>query len=284
MNKYILIFLFVFLSYFVVSVNAEQISIKLKNSLYGLAEYTIGDKDKPAVFIMHGILQTHRFSTVQRLGDYLSELGYTTLRPTISLGIDSRKRGLDCEAIHTHNMNNDIDEIEQWVNWILEKTNKPLILIGHSLGGNQLLAYLKRHKYSKPQIKKVMMISLAYFGDRPNSKATQKDIDRAYQELKENKMGLSSYGFTYCEKYLSTPADYISYFKWSKKHTTIEASKIKANLTLLFGSKDKRVDINWADNLKALGFDVHIIDGANHFFNDEHEFDMLDFFEENIDI
>jgi len=227
-------------------------------------------------------LQTHNFSTIQRIGDFLSDLGYTTLRPTLTLGISSRKKGMDCEAIHTHNMETDIDEIGQWVNWLNKKTNKPLIFIGHSLGATQILAYLERIQYKQDSIQKIIFVSLAYFGNRPNSKAVQSDINRARQAFNDGKTGLDSYGFTYCEKYVSTPSDYLSYFKWSKAYTEAESHKLNDRLVLLFGSDDKRIDPKWPEDLKQSGFDVFIVKDANHFFNDEYEFDMLDFLEARI--
>lgn len=262
------------------SIAAKEISIQLPNSLHAFAEYTEGSKDKPAVLILHGILQTHNFSTIQRIGDHLAESGYTTLRPTISLGIDSRKKSMACEAIHAHTMDADIEEIAQWVEWLKEQTNQPIILIGHSLGAGQLIAYLDKYKDKHEMPERLILVSLAYFGNRPNSNATKSEIEKARRAITNGKLGPSVYGFTYCKDYVAPPEAYLSYFDWDQQRITDGLKEIQTQTSLLFGSGDKRIDQTWPIELKEMGMDVYVVDDADHFFHGDHEFDLLDFIDE----
>ncbi|MDX2504129.1 MAG: DUF1749 domain-containing protein [Gammaproteobacteria bacterium] len=268
---------------FSTSLLATEVSIPLGDSLYGLAEYTEGDKDKPAVFILHGILQTRRFSTTQIITEFFEESGYTTLRPTISLGVDSRKKSLACEAIHTHTMETDIEEIAQWVQWLKEKTHQPIILIGHSAGATQLVAYLDKYQNTRITPKKTILISPAYFGNRPSSYATHSEIEKARKAIALGQLGPAPFGFIYCEKYVSLPEAYLSYIEWSQKRITEALLNISSPVSLLFGSSDQRIDPTWPGTLTEMGLDVQITDDANHFFHDVHEFDMLDFIEKATD-
>jgi alpha/beta superfamily hydrolase len=45
---------------------------------------------------------------------------------------------------------------------------------------------------------------------------------------------------------------------------------------VIVGSADNRLEINWVDQMKKTHAQVIIIDGANHFFDQTHEFDLLD--------
>ncbi|MCU7801346.1 MAG: DUF1749 domain-containing protein [gamma proteobacterium symbiont of Lucinoma myriamae] len=268
---------------FSTSLFAKELSIPLNNALHGLAEYTEGDKDKPAVLIMHGILQTRNFSTTQKIGDFLEESGYTTLRPTISLGVDSRKESLACEAIHTHTMESDIEEIAQWVQWLKKRNHQSIILLGHSAGASLLVAYLDKYKNSQITPEKVILISLAYFGNRPSSNATSSEIDKARKAVAAGQLGPASFGFIYCNKYVSLPEAYLSYIEWSQKRITEALINIRSPVSLLFGAGDKRIDQAWPAKLSKMGMDVHITDEANHFFHGSHEFDLLDFIENAVD-
>jgi dienelactone hydrolase len=274
--------IFLLLLCFSASLFAKELSIPLNNSLHGLAEYTEGDKDKPAVLILHGILQTRNFSTTQKIGDFLDESGYTTLRPTISLGVDSRKTSLACEAIHTHTMESDIEEIAQWVQW-LKKKHQKIILLGHSAGASQLVAYLDKYKNTHITPEKVILVSLAYFGNRPSSNATSAEIDKARKAVAAGQLGPASFGFIYCNNYVSPPEAYLSYIEWSQQRVTEGLINISSPVSLLFGAGDKRIEQTWPAKLSEMGMDVHITDEANHFFHGSHEFDLLDFIENAVD-
>ena len=274
--------IFILLLCFASSLFAKEVSLPLGNSLNGLAEYTQGDKDKPAVLIVHGILQTRNFSTIQIIGNFLEESGYTTLRPTISLGIDSRKKSLACEAIHTHTMASDIEEIARWVQW-LKKKHQSILLIGHSAGATLLVAYLDKYENIQITPEKIILISPAYFGNRPSSNTSSSEIEKARKAVASGQLGPASFGFIYCENYVSLPEAYLSYIEWSQQRTTESLMNISNPVSLLFGAGDKRIDQAWPEKLREMGMDVQITDDANHFFNGSHEFDLLDFIENTVD-
>lgn len=279
MERLILLIILLYVSN---SLFAQEVSLPLGNSVHGLAEYTEGDKEKPAVLIVHGILQTRHFSTTQRIGDFLEESGYPTLRPTISLGVDSRKQSLACEAIHTHSMESDIEEVAQWINW-LKKKHKKIILLGHSAGASLLVAYLDKYQNSQISAEKIILISLAYFGNRPNSKTNNADIAKARKAVAAGKQEPASFGFIYCNNYVSLPEAYLSYINWSQQRTTEALVNTSAPVSLLFGDGDKRIDPTWPATLSNMGLDVKITDGAGHFFHGSHEFDLLDFVESTLE-
>lgn len=262
---------------FSINAYAAEVSIKINEDINALADYHEGDEDKPAVLILHGILQTKNFSTIKLISNYLVEEDYTVLAPTLSLGIDSRVESLSCEAIHTHSMQSDIAEVSTWIQWLKKKTNKSIILVGHSAGATQLMAYLDQYKGEIEQPAKVILISLAYFANQPNSYTSSESINKARKSLSNNVIQPDKYGFTYCKEYISTPDAYLSYIEWSRDKVTKKLLELDSSFSLLFGSADKRVDQSWPPALKEKGLDVTIVKDANHFFHAFHEFDLLDY-------
>ena len=51
-------------------------------------------------------------------------------------------------------------------------------------------------------------------------------------------------------------------------------------MDLIIGSADQRIDKAWISALPRTGLNVHVVKGANHFFDQEHEFDLQELVEE----
>ena len=124
------------------SVHAAIAQLEMHPGIPASAEYLPGQRDKPAVLLLHGFLQTRAFPTVATLARGLHDAGYSVLSPTLSLGIPNREKSLACEAVHTHSLNDDVMEITRWVTWLKSQGHRSIVLVGHSFGSMQLLAYL----------------------------------------------------------------------------------------------------------------------------------------------
>ena len=270
-TSFLLFILFACLSQ---AVNAEIIELKLDNGHVVTAEYSQGETDAPSVLITHGFLQTREFHTVMRIYESLAESGYNVLAPTLSLGLNRRKKSLACEAIHFHSMHSDIEEINLWVQWLKNKNNKNIILLGHSAGSLQNLAYLS--KYKNPPVDRSIYISLVHFGQGIAAKESVVDYERAKLAIKKGKNEVDKYGLSYCAEYPTLPENFMSYYEWDKKKILSELDEIKISSHVIFGSEDKRIDTNWINLVKSTGIEALIIQGANHFFVSEHEFDLQD--------
>lgn len=102
------------MSVFPAAAHAELVQQLMRPGIPASAEYLAGERDKPAVLLLHGFLQTYEFSTVTTLARGLHDAGYTILSPTLSLNIPGRKQRLACEAVHKHSMDDDVAEIARW--------------------------------------------------------------------------------------------------------------------------------------------------------------------------
>jgi len=247
---------------------------KLPNGLLSSAEYSMGGKSKPAVFILHGLLQTRNYLTVQSLITAVSDEGYSVLAPNLSLGISDRKKSLPCEAIHNHNMAQDIDEIDYWVNWLQKKGHQQIYLLGHSFGSLQILIYTNTKK--PKSVIKIITTSLIDVEKTNDKILINNYLIQAQQYIQANDTQLHEFPISYCKKYISPAKDYYSYAQWTKDKIISELNKLSIPISVILGSEDIRVDQDWISKLKKVNLKLIIIQGANHFFDTTHEFEMND--------
>ena len=238
------------------------------------ADYRPGKSNLPAVLLIHGFLQTRDFPTVAHLADGLSAAGYTTLTPTLSLGISHRIRSLPCEAIHQHSMEQDVSEIRFWANWLAQRQHTKIILIGHSYGSLQSIIYGIGHP--NPAIQQIIALSLTD-ADFHVTAANKKTLIKYLKEQSaRHNTDLVKHQLGYCKTYISPPENSLSYIKWDRPQILNALSRSHIPLTVIMGSTDDRMGPDWPNLIRKQGTDVKIIKGANHFFDNQYEFDLLD--------
>jgi pimeloyl-ACP methyl ester carboxylesterase len=236
------------------------------------AEYLIGERDKPAVLLLHGFLQTRDFPTVATLARGLHDEGFTVLAPTLSLNIPNRTQSLACEAVHRHSLDDDIAEIARWVDWLKSQGHHSIVLLGHSFGSLQLLAYLSAGPDAA--VKGYIGVSLieAEVGTTPRAAL----IARLENQGPLEQRTLVTQHLAYCRKYLSTPQALLSYVRSDQPHTLSVLKQSPVNVKLIMGDADDMLGHGWLKALKHIQTPMAIVKDANHFLDGAHEFDLLD--------
>lgn len=236
------------------------------------ADYHPGKPDAPAVLILHGFLQTGEFSTVTRMREALMSAGFTVLTPTLSLGISRRKTPLACEALHTHRMEDDLAEIDLWTHWLAKRGHKQILLAGHSFGSLQLVAYIAR---KQPKVGKLIAVSLLDADEhlQPDERAR---MVAALKQQAARGEALVTRQLSYCKKFTAPPEVFLSYLAWSRSDVLAAMRKSRVPITVIMGSKDARMGTEWPNQIKAQGTPIRLIEGANHFFDAQFEFDLQD--------
>ena len=254
---------------------AEIVELKVASGITATARYHQGESNKPAILLMHGFLQTRDFSTIARLFDTLSSSGYTTLSPTLTLGLSHRSKSLPCESIHTNSMSDDLSEIGQWTAWLSKKSNKPLVLIGHSMGATQIAAFLEQ--YRGDQVKQAILISIGPIGlGWPDNYANYNDLQRAKSAVIADEKGLSEYGLAYCKKYVTTAHNLLSFYHWDFERVSSAVSKLPMPTQIIIGSEDTLINPSMIRPLASRRVSIDVLEGAGHFFNKEFEFELHD--------
>lgn len=253
---------------------AETIELPVRDQVMARADYQAGEKGRPAVLILHGFLQTREFSTVRRLGEAVHEWGYSVLSPTLSLGIDARLQSLPCEAIHTHDMEQSVQELRLWVEWLVSQGHEHVILVGHSAGSATQVAYLDGTPH--PAVRQAILLSLVAFGPGPLSFETEAHAEAARAALAEGGVTVGEYAMAFCRQYPATPASFLSYYDWSRARIGAALRRTQIPVQVVIGSADQRMTPEWVRIMQESPAEVVVIEGANHFFHDVAEFDLLD--------
>lgn len=256
---------------------AQIVETRLPTGMVLTADFRPGKAALPAVILVHGFLQTRDFQTVNRLQDGLFTAGYTTLSPTLSLGISRRSKSLACEAAHRHTLEQDVKEIAIWVDWLAKHQPGPIVFIGHSYGNLEGLVYAagKPHA-SLSQIVALSLVDTEQHPNHPNNLSVQAILSNAKARIGRGDLALVDFAMGHCKKFTATPQSYLSYANWDRKKVLDLSRRNKVPLSVIQGGADNRMGADWAQALESAGVKVDRIDGANHFFDAEYEFDLLD--------
>lgn len=251
---------------------AERARIELDAGVVAQAEYLPGKPTLPAVLLLHGFLQTHEFATVAALARGLNDQGYSVLAPTLSLGIPHRKKSLACEAVHVHSMDMDLGEIDRWVKWLISRGHGSIVLVGHSFGSLQLLAYLAGKP--DPAVRGYIAASLVetQIGTSPRAAL----IARLQDAVKRGDRTLVQHPVSYCKRYRSSPDAMLSYVRWDRPRVLKALAGYKGEKLLVMGSADNMIDPDWLQTLARSGTPIRVVEGASHFMDGQHEFDLLE--------
>lgn len=236
------------------------------------AEFLVGERGKPAVLLLHGFLQTRDFPTVATLARGVHDAGYTVLVPTLSLRIPSRRQSLACEAIHRHGLDDDVAEIAVWVGWLKAQGYSDIVLLGHSFGSMQLLAYLSARP--DPAVRAFIGTSLveAQIGKTPRQ-ALIADLE---QRVERGQRALVTQPLSFCRKYVSSPGSLLSYARWDQARTLKALRQSPVEVKLIMGDADNILGRGWLTALEHIRVPMVVVRGANHFMDGEHEFDLLE--------
>lgn len=255
---------------------AAEITARLPSGLTAYADYRVGEADKTAVLILHGFMTTQNFNVIRTLAAELHNEGHTVLAPTLTLGIDQRRGGLACEAIHTHTMEHDLQELAWWTDWLSQRHPGPLALIGHSSGSLQAIAYAGT-KPDRP-LSVVIATSPIYFGQDYAEDFVQRQIERARAHVQQGDAPLQRYALTFCDhNFVATSESYLSYATWNRQRVLESARAAEVPIYAVLGGNDPRATSEWQLALRQAGVHLTVLDGASHFFDGVHEFDLLDY-------
>ncbi len=256
------------------TVAAETVKTRLSSGLFGLAQYLPGDEGKPAVLILHGFLSSYNFNTVLGIGEMLAENGFTVLAPNLTLGIQARKSSLACEAIHTNSLDDDVAEISQWVDWLKQRQQGKIYLLGHSYGSLELLAYT--HSNATDSIAGLITTSLSFVDGFNDDGLLVKQIALSERKLtRGDRKSLFKYTLSYCKNNFPAPAGvYLSYTRWSEQQVLRALKSSRIPVHVIMGGADDRFDKAWFQTLEQTGVNLQIIPGASHFFSNMQEFEL----------
>ena len=267
------IYLFcLFISFFAAAAHAEIVQQEMRPGISASAEYLVGARSKPAVLLLHGFLQTREFSTVATLARGLQDEGYSVLSPTLSLNIPNRTQSLACEAVHKHNMGDDVAEIGRWVAWLKSRGHRSIVLVGHSFGSLQLLAYPS----AKPDSAVKAYIGASLVEAQIGTANRTALISQMENRMHGKQRALVTQTLSFCKKYPSTPEGLLSYARWDQERVLAALRQSPVGVNLIMGEEDNMLERGWLKALQHMQVPMVIVKWASHFMDGAHEFDLLE--------
>ncbi|MDZ7583731.1 MAG: alpha/beta hydrolase family protein [Thiobacillus sp.] len=260
------------ISVFPASAHAMIVQQEMRPGITAGAEYLIGERSKPAVLLLHGFLQTRDFPTVATLARGLQDAGYPVLVPTLSLNIPNRAQSLACEAVHRHSLDDDVAEIGRWVGWLKSQGHHSIVLVGHSFGSLQLLAYLSL----KPDAAVKAYIGASLIEAQIGTTERPALIAQLEERVRGKQRALVNQTLSFCGKYPSTPEGLLSYVHWDQTRLLTALKHSPVGVKLIMGSADNMLEVGWIKALLNMRTPMAIVKGASHFMDGAHEFDLLD--------
>ena len=166
----------------------------------------------------------------------------------------------------------DIAEISLWVGWLKSRGHHSIVLVGHSFGSLQLLAYLEAHpdKILSAFIGASLIESQV---DTPSRPALVTELE---SQAANKQRTLVSHALSFCKKYTSTPGDLLTYVRWDQSRTLAALKASPVSVQLIMGDQDEMLGRDWIKALKHVQTPMVIVAGANHFMDGEHEFDLAE--------
>ena len=146
--------------------------------------------------------------------------------------------------------------------------------IGHSTGGVQLAAVLDSD--AVPPVAQALLISVTAFGQVEGAEGLPQLRARARQALDADHVDLDSYALGFCRNYVTTAAAFLSYLNWDRVRLVQALMASPIPVTVIYGDKDERMELAWLESLGGDRVAIRAVPGADHFFDLEHEFDLLD--------
>ena len=167
-----------------------------------------------------------------------------------------------------------MNEIADWVDWLAQRHTGPIVFIGHSYGSLQGLVYAA----GKPRasLRQIIALSLVDTEQHPPNVSVTALLADAKARVARGDTKLVDFAMGHCKKFTATPKSYLSYANWDRKRVLDLSRRSQVPLSVVIGGADNRMGKGWAQALSAAGVQVDKINGANHFFDAEYEFDLFD--------
>ena len=242
-----------------------------------------------AILLVHGMLGYNGMEIVQTLQKLLAARGFSSLAPTISLGIDDRHGMYDCSLAFDFTRKDEDAEIGAWLGWLKQQGAVHIVLAGHSSGGTAVARYAATT--DDAAISALVLLAPAtwmasrtaadYERQHNMPLATELAYAQALVNSGNDEATLEDVGFLACDHATVTAGSFVSYYGSYRTHDTPSLlPQIAPPVLVIAAGKDQVVrDLPQqvqplVDNTGRITL-VTIAD-ADHFFRDLYAEDAAD--------
>ncbi|WP_018177029.1 alpha/beta hydrolase [Thioalkalivibrio sp. AKL8] len=276
---------------------AEKVTLEHDDlTLVGHMKEGMGASPSDGVVLMlHGTLAHGRMEVMAGVQDLLAEHGLNSLSINLSYGIDAREGMFECDAPVRHGVDDHLQEVSLWHEWLQDEGYGPVTLFGHSRGANQVARYLIEH--DPDGIRALVLVAASTFDEdeaaadfeEQSGLPLQVMLDRAreLQRMNQEETLMEDVRFLYCEELDVTPRAFLGYYEPTRQNDTPSVIRgMQIPTLVIVGSEDDVVpDLpQKVEAVKDSGdITLMTVDGADHFFRDFFADDVADFTADFID-
>ncbi|WP_038051135.1 alpha/beta hydrolase [Thioalkalivibrio sp. ALJ1] len=270
---------------------AEKVTLEHDDlTLVGHMKEGMGASPSDGVVLMlHGTLAHGRMEVMAAVQDLLADHGLNSLSINLSYGIDAREGMFECDAPVRHGIDDHMQEVSLWHQWLQDEGYGPVTLFGHSRGANHMARYLTAHE--PEDIKGLVLVAASTFDEEEAAAEYEEQagtplqvlLDRAkeLQRMDQEETLMEDVRFLFCEELDVTPRAFLgSYEPTSENDTPTVIRGIQTPTLVIVGSEDDVVP-DLPEKVEAVkdsgDISVMTVDGADHFFRDFFADDVADF-------
>ncbi|MFC1673176.1 alpha/beta hydrolase [Pseudomonadota bacterium] len=278
-----------------VGAQAAEVTLKGASGLTLAANLELADGKSVAdgvILFTHGTFSHNKHELVTTMQGLLAERGYSSLAPTLSLGVDMRKGPYDCAVPITHKHTDAMAEMGEWLNWLKGEGATSVAVMGHSRGGNQTAWFAARE--DDPTITKVILWAAQTWTMADTAAGFKKrhgrDLAGAFTEAQalvdagKGDQMMKGSGLLYCPGADVTAASFADYYANDERmHTPKLLELINKPVLVIAGTEDTVVpDLIEAVKPMADGVKVQlaVIEDSGHFFPEFYSEDAADAIDE----
>ena len=244
----------------------------------------------PVALLVHGTLAHAEMEIMASLRDMLQERGVSALSINLSLGIDDRPATMyDCPTAHRHTHTEAVDEVGAWMDWLRAQGAGPVLLLGHSRGGNQAARYAVAHG-SPESLRAVVLVAPATWDEGRTADSYNRRFNQPLEPLLSRARSLveagkgdellGPIGFMYCEDTSASARAIVSYYGEDPDMDTPRLlSRIAVPVLVIAGGADDTIVGLVEKTEPQVDGDriaLSVIDGADHFFRDLYAEEVAD--------
>jgi pimeloyl-ACP methyl ester carboxylesterase len=244
----------------------------------------------PVALLVHGTLAHAEMEIMASLRDMLHERGISALSINLGYAIDDRPAAMyDCPSPHRHAHTDAVGEIGAWMAWLEAQGAGPVLLLGHSRGGNQAARYAATQG-SPDALAAVVLVAPATWDEGRTADSYAQRFGqplepilaqaRSLVEAGKGEEMLGPIGFIYCEDTSASARAVVSYYSEDPDMDTPRLlARIGVPVLVIAGSEDDTV-VGLVEKTEPLAdgdkVRLSVIDGADHFFRDLYAEEVAD--------
>jgi pimeloyl-ACP methyl ester carboxylesterase len=235
------------------------------------------------VLLVHGTLAHDRMELIVTLQTLLAERQMASLAITLSLAVDDRQGMYPCDAPHRHKLDDALDEIDAWLQWLQPRGVREVVLLGHSLGGNQVARFAaERHR---EQLKALVLLAPSTWSEQDAALRYHARFNSDLESMRARARTAGADGwlvdvpFLFCNHAKVTGASFLSYYgNDTRRDTPSLLPSIIVPTLVIAGSVDTTVPdvVERTKPYVGVGKTLMVVDGADHFFRDLYAEDVAD--------